>query len=127
MKRFFGSKQDFAKAVYKNGWYTASFREFGNFQLMIDRTAPNIVPVGFRDGMNAASLKRIMFNIKDNTEDIVNFTALLDGKWLRFTNDKGINFIYNFDERCEPGQHELKISATDQLGNTTEKIFNFTR
>jgi murein DD-endopeptidase MepM/ murein hydrolase activator NlpD len=127
MKRFAGSKQDFAKAIYKKGWYTASFREFGNFQLMIDREPPNIVPVGFRDGMNAAVLKRILFKIKDNTEDIVNFTALLDGKWLRFSNDKGINFMYNFDERCEPGEHELKISATDQVGNTAERIYRFTR
>jgi hypothetical protein len=127
MERFYGSKKDFAKAVYKAGWYTASFREFGNFQLLIDREPPNIVPIGFRDGMNAAGQSRIMFNIKDNTEDIVNFTALLDGKWLRFSNDKGINFIYKFDERCEPGSHELKISATDQVGNTAERVYHFTR
>ena len=127
MERFYGSKNDFAKAIYKNGWYTSSFREFGNFQLMLDRTPPTILPVGFRDGINAAGLKRILFQIKDNTEDIVNFTALLDGKWLRFSNDKGINFIYNFDERCEPGDHELKISATDQVGNVTERTYRFTR
>ena len=127
MERFYGSKKDFAKTVYKNGWYTASFREFGNFQLLIDRTSPTIVPIGFRDGINAAGLKRILFKIKDNTEDIVNFTALLDGKWLRFSNDKGINFIYNFDERCEPGKHELKISATDQVGNKTERTYKFVR
>ena len=127
MERFYGSKKDFAKAVYKNGWYTSSFREFGNFQLLIDRQPPTVVPIGFRDGMNTAGLKRILFHIKDNTEDIVNFTALLDGKWLRFSNDKGINFIYNFDDKCAPGEHELKISATDQVGNVTERTYQFTR
>jgi Peptidase family M23 len=127
MKRFFGSKQDYAKANLKDGWYTASFREFGYFQLMVDRTPPNIVPIGFRDGMNAKNASRIMFNIKDNTEDIVIFTALLDGKWLRFSNDKGVNFIYKFDEKCEPGDHELKISATDQVGNVAERTYRFTR
>ena len=127
MERFYGNKKDFAKAQYNNGWYTASFREFGNFQLLIDRQPPTIVPVGFRDGMNAAGLKRILFQIKDNTEDIVNFTALLDGKWLRFSNDKGINFVYSFDEKCGIGEHELKISATDQVGNTTAKTYRFVR
>ncbi len=127
MERFYGSKKDFAKAVYKNGWYTASFREFGNFQLMIDREPPTVVPIGFRDGINAAGLKRILFQVKDNTEDIVNFTALLDGNWLRFSNDKGINFIYNFDEKCEKGAHELKITATDLVGNTTERTYKFVR
>ena len=77
--------------------------------------------------MNTAGLRRILFQIKDNTEDIVNFTALLDGNWLRFSNDKGINFIYNFDDKCAPGEHELKISATDQVGNVTERTYRFTR
>lgn len=127
MERFYGNKKDFAKANYYKGWYTASFREFGNFQLLIDREPPSILPIGFRDGVNAAGLKRILFRIKDNTEEIVNFTALLDGKWLRFSNDKGINFIYVFDDKCEPGEHELKIAATDQVGNTTERTYRFTR
>jgi murein DD-endopeptidase MepM/ murein hydrolase activator NlpD len=127
MERFYGSKKDFAKAYYKKGFYTASFREFGNFHLFVDREPPTIVPIGFRDGIKATGLKRILFKVKDNTEDIVNFTALLDGKWLRFSNDKGINFIYNFDERCEPGEHELKISATDQVGNVAERTYRFTR
>jgi murein DD-endopeptidase MepM/ murein hydrolase activator NlpD len=127
MERFYGSKKDFAKAIYNKGFYTASFREFGNFQLIVDREPPSIVPIGFRDGMNAAGLKRILFKVKDNTEEITNFTALLDGKWLRFSNDKGINFIYNFDERCESGEHELKISATDQVGNVAERTYRFTR
>ncbi len=127
MERFYGSKKDFAKAVYRKNWYTASFREFGNFQLMVDREPPTIVPIGFRDGMNTADLKRILFQIKDNTEDIVSFTALLDGNWLRFSNDKGINFIYNFDDKCAPGEHELKIAATDQVGNVAERSYKFTR
>ncbi len=127
MKRFYGNKKDFVKANLSNGWYTASFREFGNFQLLVDREPPNIVPIGFRDGMNVAGLSRIMFNIKDNTEDILNFTALLDGKWLRFSNDKGVNFIYKFDERCGLGPHKLKISATDQVGNTAERTYRFTK
>ena len=127
MRRFYGSKKDFAKAVYNKEWYTASFREFGNFQLMIDREPPTILPIGFRDGMNTSGLKRILIQIKDNTEDIVNFTALLDGKWLRFSNDKGINFIYNFDDKCAPGEHELKIEATDQVGNVAERTYRFMR
>ena len=56
-----------------------------------------------------------------------NFRAELDGKWLRFTNDKGRSFIYIFDEKCGRGSHELKISIQDEAGNTTEKIYHFTR
>ncbi len=127
MERFYGNKKDFVKATYNKGFYTASFREFGNFQLLIDREPPSITAIGFREGMNTAGLSRIIFAVKDNTEEIKNFTALLDGKWLLFSNDKGKNFIYTFDEHCPKGMHELKIMATDQVGNTTEKLYHFSR
>ena len=127
MKRSAGGKNGYAKANYKNGWYTASFRDFGSFQLMVDKEPPVITPIGFRNGMNAANASRIIFRVRDNTSEISKFEVLLDGKWLRFTNDKAISYIYNFDERCEPGEHELIVSAIDQVGNKTEQIYNFIR
>lgn len=125
--RSYGAKKDYVKAVFEKGWYKAKFREFGNFQLLQDNTPPSITPIGFYDRMNAAKLTRIVFAVKDNTEEIDKFTATLNGKWLRFTNDKGRNFVYKFDELCGPGQHELVVTAVDQVGNTTTKTYTFTR
>lgn len=125
--RSYGGKKDYVKATLKNGWYGAMFREFGNFQLLQDNTPPTISPLGFYDGINAGRLSRIAFAVTDNTEEIEKFTALLDGEWLRFTNDKGRNFIYKFDERCAPGEHELTVIAEDQVGNKTTKTYRFTR
>lgn len=132
MKRFFNNKEDFKKAgpaseEKEKGWYKANFREFGNFQLVADSEPPSVTPIGFKDGMNAAKLKRIAFLVKDNTEEIEKFTAMLDGKWLRFTNDKGKVFSYIFDEHCLPGPHELTITAEDLVGNTTTLTYRFTR
>ena len=127
MKRSYGAKDDYRKANHSKGWYNASFREFGNFELTVDKIPPVVNPIGFRDGMNAAKLNRILFSVSDNTEEIQSFTALLDGNWLRFSNDKGRNFIYVFDDHCPPGEHELKVTVIDQVGNTTEKTFKFTR
>ena len=127
MKRSFGTKEDYKKANYVGGFYKAWFRELGNFQLILDKTAPTVTAVGFRDGMNARGLKRIAFIVTDDSEEIEEFTALLDGKWLRFTNDKGKVFVYVFDEKCSLGQHELRIVAEDLAGNRTEKTYRFTR
>jgi hypothetical protein len=127
MHRFYGNKKDYSKATYDNGWYKAAFREFGNFHLMVDSIAPSVTPIGLVNGMNASKLNRLLFVVKDNTEEIKSFTALLDGKWLRFSNDKGKNFIYKFDENCLPGLHELVIAAEDQVGNITKKTYQFTR
>ena len=132
MHRFANGKDDYKKAMpvtygKEPGWYRASFREFGNFQLMIDTMPPAITPIGFKNGMNCSKQSRIVFVVKDNTEEIKNFIATLDGNWLRFSNDKGRTFIYTFDEMCPAGEHELKIVAEDQVGNVTEKVYRFTR
>ena len=127
MKRSSGNKEDYKKAFYENGWYRSSFREFGNFQLLVDSIPPTVIPKGFKDGMNTAKISRIIFTVTDNTEVIKKFTALLDGNWIRFSNDKGRNFIYDFDEHCSAGEHELIIIAEDQVGNKTEKKYHFIR
>jgi murein DD-endopeptidase MepM/ murein hydrolase activator NlpD len=132
MHRFANGKNDYARAEpesYRNetGWYKASFREFGSFELMSDTSAPTITPFGFKDGMNCSKQNRIVFVIKDNTEEIKKFVATLDGNWLRFSNDKGSRFVYDFDEMCPAGTHELKIMAEDQVGNVAERIYHFTR
>ena len=132
LHRFANGKNDFARAEPENykdetGWYKASFREFGSFELMIDTVPPTITPVGFKDGMNCSKQSRIVFVTRDNTEEIENFTATLDGNWLRFSNDKGSRFIYDFDEVCAAGEHVLKITAEDQVGNVAEKVYRFTR
>ena len=128
MRRWWGGKDDYAKAEReKDGWFKSSFKALGNVELYADETAPTITAVGFRDGMNAAKLNRIVFVIRDETDELRNFRAELDGKWLRFSNDKGKTFIYNFDEHCTEGEHELKISVEDCAGNKVEKVYKFTR
>jgi len=42
-----------------------------------------------------------------------------------FTNDKGRNWIYKFDEQCPFGVHELKVRVEDIVGNVTEKTWWF--
>jgi murein DD-endopeptidase MepM/ murein hydrolase activator NlpD len=128
MRRWWGGKDDYAKAEKEeDGWFRSTFKAIGNIELYADVTAPIITPVGFRDGMNAAKLNRIAFVVRDETDELRNFRAELDGKWLRFSNDKGKTFIYAFDEHCAAGKHQLKISVEDCAGNKAEKIYNFTR
>jgi len=127
MKRSWGNKTDIVKPAQSGDWFTAQFRNFGNFQLLIDNDPPTISAIGIRENDNLARASQIIFIVRDNNEEIKNFRAELDGNWLRFTNDKGRSFIYNFDEMCSPGNHELKISVEDEAGNTTVKTFHFTR
>ena len=127
MQRFAGSKDDLANVQWQNGWAQARFVEFGSFRLVLDETPPQIRPVGWKNAANLSRASRIVIAVKDNLGVYKNFRAELDGKWLRFTNDKGKNFIYIFDEKCSRGRHTLKIRVEDQAGNTGESKFNFVR
>jgi Peptidase family M23 len=127
MQQFTGDKSEVKKVEWQAGWASARFREFGNFQLLLDEEPPLIIPVGFYDGANLAKASRIVLVVKDNLEALKNFRAELDGKWLRFSNDKGRAFIYRFDNHCPPGNHLLKISVEDEAGNISTRSFQFRR
>ncbi len=127
MQWSYGSKSAVQKVQWQQEWASAKFRDFGNFQLIRDTTAPVIVPSGFANGSDLSKATRIIFTVKDNLPGVKNVRAELDGKWLRFTNDKGRNFIYQFDEKCLKGAHILEIFAEDEAGNKTSRRFSFTR
>jgi len=96
-------------------------------KILIADDEPPVITGGFHDNANLSKASHIIFIPKDNNDDIKSFKAELDGEWLMFTNDKGRLFIYKFDEKCGRGKHELKITVEDEAGNTTEKIYHFTR
>ncbi|MBO9563372.1 MAG: M23 family metallopeptidase [Niastella sp.] len=122
-----GSRNDVQRVEWKNGWASARFRDFGSFRLVTDDVPPQINTPGLTDGANLSKASRIVFSVTDNMGRVKNVRTLLDGKWLRFTNDKGRSFIYRFDEKCLAGPHELEISAEDEAGNRVEKVIKFTR
>jgi hypothetical protein len=122
-------REDFEviKPQWMGDWATASFRNFGNFALILDSISPVIRIPGVVENANLRRSSRIAVVITDNYKKIKSFRATLDGNWLLFTNDKAKAFIYHFDEHCKPGKHELKIFTEDEAGNTASSVVHFTR
>ena len=113
------------KAVWTQDWAMGSFSDFGNFQLFVDRVPPSVAPPAkLRDTLDLSSLHRIVFTPTDNF-GIRSFRAELNGEWLKFSNDKGRTWIYNFDEQVPYGVHHLKVKVEDIAGNTTVKEWWF--
>ena len=115
------------KVSLHNGWFSAKFGGFGSFQVIADVAPPQINQLGKGDTINLSAVKRIIFSPTDNYGIVKNFRVELDSQWLRFTNDKGRNWIYKFDERCSFGIHQLTATATDLAGNVTTKTWWFKR
>jgi murein DD-endopeptidase MepM/ murein hydrolase activator NlpD len=124
---FSGNKKEVQRPEWQGGWASAKFREFGDFQLVEDNEAPVITPIGLLNGADLGHSSRIAISVKDNLGAIRSFRAELDGQWLCFTNDKGLAFIYTFDEHCPPGKHTLTVTAEDEAGNKATGSYAFTR
>lgn len=118
-----GSRTIVQKASWQGEWVWSKFRQFGTFQAFVDNIPPSI-------NAPATDLRRatsIVFTPTDNFNTIKSFRAELNGKWLRFTNDKGRNWIYKFDENFPAGTHELKVRVEDEAGNVTERVWTVQR
>lgn len=126
IKRTDAKGTNYRRADWQKGWIAARFGDFGSYQVFVDTTFPTVNELGKSDTVDLSASKRIVFYPKDNT-GIKNFRVELDGQWLMFSNDKGAAWIYNFDERCSYGVHQLKIRIEDIVGNVTEKEWWFKR
>ncbi|HEY0730929.1 MAG TPA: Ig-like domain-containing protein, partial [Chitinophagaceae bacterium] len=123
IKNIAGTRTYITKANKSGNWYTASFRQFGNYQLFVDNTPPviNNIPT------DLSKSTRIAFTPTDNFNTITYFRAELDGKWLRFTNNRGKTWLYYFDENFTKGEHELKVEVEDAAGNRTTRTWKVKR
>jgi murein DD-endopeptidase MepM/ murein hydrolase activator NlpD len=88
-------------------------REFGDFMILQDSTAPSIKPV-FINGSSAR------FKIKDNLSGIDTYEATINGEWvlMHYDNKNAVIWSENFDKKIPmKGNFELKV--TDKAGNSS--------
>jgi murein DD-endopeptidase MepM/ murein hydrolase activator NlpD len=111
-------------AKMENGFAVCSVRDFGNYELVIDQTAP-ATTCSLTEGANLKGNK-ISVTAKDETTSIQKFVGTIDGQWVRFVQ-KGNTFTYEVDKHCVAGKHQLRIEASDENGNTKTIQLSFTK
>lgn len=124
--RSYKGSRSVRKAELDNGWLTARFGDFGYFQGFIDTIPPSIGELGKGDTVNLSAARQLQFTPTDNS-GIQSFRAELNGRWLRFTNDKSRSWIYRFDEQVPYGVYQLRVTVEDLAGNTSTKSWWFKR
>jgi hypothetical protein len=105
-------------------WLSFKTGSFGSFVALLDLAPPVLSELGKGDTINLSPASRILLSPTD-ISGIKKFRAELDSNWLMFTNDKGRNWVYYFDERCPYGVHHLKVTVEDLVGNVTTKEWWF--
>lgn len=114
-----------SKAKAESGWYTARFREFGDFELLADAAPPVIAIAGLPDGGRLAG-PTLTVRVTDDLGSFRNFRGEIDGRWVLFAQQGGA-FTYRVDERCPPGRHTLTVGVEDEAGNKSVRSVVFTR
>lgn len=114
--------KEVTKGKWQDGWMSAKFNRLGTVGLLIDTNPPVIKQIGWTNSTKFSSQKTLRLRCTDEFDEVEDFTATLDGQWLLFAK-KNDDFIYTFDEHCQPGKHTLKVVVTDKAGNVSEKEF----
>ncbi len=119
-----GRKVDVQKGLWKGNWMQAKWWNFGDFYLWQDTVKPKLVPVNVYDSAVFIKDRKLVFNASDEIGGLQLFEGFIDNEWIVF-RQKNTTYTYDFDERCTPGWHSLRVVATDVAGNVKEYSCSF--
>jgi hypothetical protein len=112
--------------TFENGFVTAKAREFGQFYVSVDTTAPKIFPVNITAGRNMRSLHKIILKISDNLSGIADFDTYIDGKWVVTEYDaKTATLSHTIPVNLTSGEHQFTLAVTDERKNKAEYSVKF--
>ena len=126
---FNDKKVTYNASTFKDGRLTAKFRSLGNFKLAQDNNPPKIFSPSFTAGKWLTKSNAFSLKISDDLSGIATFDAWLNGKWILMHYDYKTRVIYhNFsDGIVDEGRNDLKVTVTDNVGNSATFETHFFR
>ncbi len=106
--------------TFENGYVKAQIRNFGNFCIVMDTTAPTVKFMNYNKEKGMFTGKKITVKISDNLSGIQSYRGTIDGQWVLMEHDsKQKTLSYFFDERLnsEKKQHLFELVVKDRKGN----------
>lgn len=113
----------------EDGRLTAKVKYLGNFKLAQDNTPPKIYSPSFVEGKWLSGKQTFSFKIGDDLSGIATFDAWINGKWALMHYDyKTKTIFHNFNDGIvDEGRNDLKLTVTDNVGNSTTFETHFFR
>ena len=132
-KAFIGLRDEDGEWSYQgnrkleNRWVSARIRNFGTYAVLADTLPPRVYPVSFRSGRSlSSSPNELRLKLEDDLSGIASKTisASLDGTWLPLYFDYKYDLIrIDLKSSLSSGNHELRVSAEDEVGNGIRRTF----
>lgn len=118
-----------SKTYKRNGAFTTRTRTLGTYTLVRDSVAPEIRPKNFKAKQWLSNYNYLSMVITDDLSGIDTYSATLNGEWILMEYEPKTNTLtYDFDdERVKATENELKVTVTDNVGNSTTYTTTFFR
>ncbi len=109
--------------------FTAKVRHLGTYTLARDTIPPKIRPKNFKSKQWLTNYRYLRLHISDDLSGVDTYQATINGEWILMEYEpKTSTLTYNFDDKIlDQKQCELKVTVTDNVGNSTTFNSNFYR
>ncbi len=122
-------KPNYMSTYKRDSNFTTRTRSLGTFTLARDTTAPKIRAKNFKNKQWLTNYRYLSLHISDDLSGVNSYNATLNGEWILMEYEpKTSTLTYNFDDKIlDRKQCELKVTVTDNVGNTTTFESSFYR
>ncbi|UMB61322.1 M23 family metallopeptidase [Lutibacter sp. A80] len=122
-------RTDYETTVKKSTTFYTSTKSLGNFTLLTDNKKPKVSLVNFKNEQWITNYNELKIKIIDNESGIKSYRGEIDGEWILLEYDPKTNLlVYNLNDKSfTTAQHNLKITVTDNVGNSTTLNATFFR
>ncbi|MFD0860929.1 M23 family metallopeptidase [Sungkyunkwania multivorans] len=119
----------FVSAKRNSPVFKARSKSLGTYFLAKDTIAPTIQPMNFAEGKWLSNAKNLKVKIDDDFSGIKSYRGTINGEWVLFEYEYKTNTLtYDFDDKKLDGtKHNLKLTVTDNVGNSTTFASTFYR
>ncbi len=119
----------YVKSDWANGYLSAKIKRFGNYCIMADTVAPEIVPQGFSAAKKVFPDEALKIKITDDFSGIDTYTLTINGVWVLAVFDaKSDMLTYKVDaSQFKSGNNDVELSVTDKMKNLRvfKTVLNF--
>jgi len=122
-------RNSYITTVKKEATFYTTTKSLGNFTLLTDNKEPNVQLVNFKDAQWLTNFNELKIKITDNESGVKSYRGEIDGEWILLEYDPKTDLlVYNLNDKIfTTAKHNLKITVTDNVGNTTTLNATFFR
>ena len=122
-----GTKVSAYKTTHADGVHTAQVRDWGQFTLAADTTAPTVRPVNYSEGKPFKG-NTLKVRIGDDLAGVETYHCFLNGEWILAEYDgKTATLAIDTRGKLQAGTNKLRVEVTDATGNVTDLTWRLSK